>query len=380
MKNIFDSALSPFYGFDMAQLYSKYGQIIDGFIFFPIFFGLTHFVFGKKYPGKSGKNISVALALMLTIAILTLENKLNFSIKSFGGLAIALILLMTGYFMITLAKSIGMKPISAFCLIYSIMYLSIATAIPNLFDYISTRAAWLNGILGIIFIITFLLSIYNVFRYIFSRKSNLPKDIQAFNSSNANKESKSEDNELKSIKQSRLHVKTITDMMDALVNIERIIKKGNLDDGSISKVKGYLHDMSTKESIFTQKYNQLILNFKRTGMVDTDRLTRLETELQEAPNNKKNIKQAEIDIEKRKIEYDRLIIEAKSTLDGYLKSFNISMQKVMHTLSDDDIHQAKKILLDLKRHCDQIDHMTKEVIDLNKMQKGLFKSEYKKTY
>ena len=377
MQNIFDSDLRPFSGFDMAQLYSRYGQIIDGLIFFPIFFGLTHFVFGKKYPGKSGKNISVALALMLTIALLTLENKLNFSIKSFGGLAIGLILLMTGYFMITLSISIGMKPVSAFCLIYSLMYLSIATAIPNLFDYIATRAGWLNGILGIIFIISFVLSVYNVFRYMFTGRL---RQIKTSNPSNPNKESRSEDHELKFIKESRLNLRTITDMMDVLANIERIIKKGDLDESAISKVRAYLQDISIKEHIFTQKYNELILNFKKLGMVDSDRLNRLETELQSVPDNKINIKQAEIDIEKRKIEYDRNIIEAKSTLDGYINTFNTSMRKTMQTLSHDDIHNSKNILLDLKRHCDQIDHLTREVIDLNKMQKGLFKSEYKKKH
>ena len=375
MQGILDQALSPFYGLNVASLYGKYSQIIDGLIFFPIFLGLAQHTFSKKFPGRPGKAISVAFAFLLTIGLLIAEGWFNFNLKSFGGLAVGVILLLTGFFMITLARSMGMKPIAAFCLIYSIMYLSIASAIPNLFDYISTRAPWLNGLLGIIFLISIFTTVYNVFRFVFSGRTELPKNIPAFNPSNPHKEAESENHELKFIKESRLKVRTITDMMDALAGIDKIIKAGNLDDQAQAKVKGYLHDMSMKEHVFMDRYNQLNLNFKKLGMVDSDRLHRLETELQDLPDNKKNLKQAEIDIEKQKIQYDAKIIEAKTTLDGHIQAFNAQMQRSMQSLSNDDIHQAKNILLNLKKHCDVIDHMTKEVEQLNKMQKGLFKSE-----
>lgn len=378
MQNIFDAALSPFYGLNMAHLYSKYGQFIDGVIFFPIFLGLSQHAFGKRFGGRPGKAISVAFAFALTIALLILEWQLNFNLKSFGGLAIGVVLLMTGYFVMTVGRAFGMGPVTAFCSTYSLMYLSVATAIPNLFDYIANRAPWLNGLLGIIFIISVLVSLVKIFRFVFTGKRDLPHDISGVLTSNSHKNAEAEDQELKFIKESRLKVRTITDMMDALVGIEKVLREGNLDENATARIRAYLHDMSTKEHIFTQRYNQLILNFKKLGLVDSDRLHRLETELQDLPENRRHIKQAEIDIEKRKIEYDSRIIEAKSTLDGHIQAFNASMRKSMQTLSDNDIHQSKNILLSLKKHCDGIDHMTREVIELNKMQKGLFKSESRK--
>lgn len=100
-----DDALSPFRYFDLTYFYDSYAWLIDGIIFFSIFLGLSKHAFGKRFERKSANAISVAFSFMLTIALLLVEYQFNFNIKSFGGLAIGTILLITGFFMYSLSRS-----------------------------------------------------------------------------------------------------------------------------------------------------------------------------------------------------------------------------------------------------------------------------------
>ena len=92
------------------------------FHFFSIFLGLSKLAFPKRFPGRPGNAIAIAFSFALTIALLVMERQFNFNLKSIGGLALGAIFLITGFFMISLARSAGIKYVTSFCLSYSLIY------------------------------------------------------------------------------------------------------------------------------------------------------------------------------------------------------------------------------------------------------------------
>lgn len=387
MQSILESIFSPFRYLNVASIYDQHFQVIDGILFFSLFLGLSKFAFSKRFPGKPGNLISITFSFMLTIGLLVMERTLNFNLRAFGALAMGVILLMTGFFIIALARSSGMKGVAPFCFAYSIIYMSIAAVVPNVFDYMATRVKWLNGILGLIFLISLFKVIQAVFQFIFHKKSVSDIKIEpGFNNdSELKKDIASEDNEIKTLKELRSKLATIDDISNALNMIEKVISENpNLTPERITRIKRYLSELGTRETIFRKSYFDLETRFKALGRFDSARLERLQDELSNVPDKMKRFKEEEINIEKRKIEYDRKVLDLKTNLENLILNFNKYVTAALNSLQNSpdsvlpDIKHAKGILHQMKRIIEVIKQFEREIIDLNKTQKELFKGERKK--
>ena len=73
--------INPFF-VNVADVYRNFYTWFDAIIAFMIFFSLCHWVFSKKYKGREGKMIAVALGTALTFAFMTFEQMSGFY---FGG-------------------------------------------------------------------------------------------------------------------------------------------------------------------------------------------------------------------------------------------------------------------------------------------------------
>ncbi|MGD9244297.1 MAG: hypothetical protein PVH36_05150 [Desulfobacterales bacterium] len=382
MASVIETALSPFHYFDMASIYNAHNQIIDGIVFFSIFLGLSKFAFHKRFPGRPGNAIAIAFSFALTIALLVMEHQFNFNLKSFGGLALGTIFLITGFFMISLARSASIKYVTSFCLSYTLIYLSVASILPNLFDYIASRAPFINGLLGIIFLISLFKTFQSLFVFIFKRHSNIQTDNILSDATNNPREIDLEDKEIRIIKSIRNRLTTLDDIMDRLMVIEKSVKKNPVLSPEHSNIiKMSLSEIANKENIFRKNYNDMYLQFKELGKIDSERLQRLEDELKTVPLNFRRFKKAEIDIEKRKLEYDRTVLDLKNRLDALIIKFNnqinASIQQ-LHKHPDSSlpgISDAKKTLKELKGVAENIKQLERELIHLHRTQKGLFKGE-----
>lgn len=67
---------------DVASVYMMYYSWFDAILAFMIFFSLSHWVFSKRFKGKEGKMIAIALGTALTFAFMTFERMSGFY---FGG-------------------------------------------------------------------------------------------------------------------------------------------------------------------------------------------------------------------------------------------------------------------------------------------------------
>jgi hypothetical protein len=175
---------------------------------------------------------------------------------------------------------------------------------------------------------------------------------------------------------------TLDDIMDRLMVIEKSVKKNPVLSPEHSNIiKMSLSEIANKENIFRKNYNDMYLRFKELGKIDSERLQRLEDELKTVPLNFRRFKKAEIDIEKRKLEYDRTVLDLKNRLDALIIKFNnqinASIQQ-LHKHPDSSlpgISDAKKTLKELKGVAENIKQLERELIHLHRTQKGLFKGE-----
>ena len=148
MSSFIEDLFSPFRYFDFESFYNQYYTVIDGIVFFGIFLALSKFVFSKYYKGVV-KALSVMFSLLLTIALLSVENKVGFNIKSFSWVSIGVILFIVFRFLKDLLQHGGMKFRTAFSVAYCTIYMSLAVWHPNVFDFVASKAPFLNGIAGL---------------------------------------------------------------------------------------------------------------------------------------------------------------------------------------------------------------------------------------
>jgi hypothetical protein len=279
-----------------------------------------------------------------------------------------------------------MNPVTAFSLTYCLLYLSVASIVPNLFDYIASRTPWLNGLLAIVFLLSLFKSLQAVVKHLFSKNpATMAVGDRFAGHEKASSEIRLEDNEIRAIKRLRQKLATVDDIYDALSQIEKTVK-GNPDPTreQLDFIHRCLAEIATKEAVFLRHYNELTRQLNLLGRIDAKRLERLEDELLTAPDNLKNIKEAEIDIEKRKVEYDQKIIDAKAQIDSQITLFNQHVTMAADKIRRDPssslpgLVDAKNALSKIKKIIEMMKGLSRELQDLHKTQKELLKGERRK--
>jgi len=272
-----------------------------------------------------------------------------------------------------------------FSIFLGLIYLSVASIMPNLFDYIASRAPFINGLLGIVFLISLLKTIQSLFAFIFKRHSKNQIDDFALDKKNTQKEIDLEDKEIRTIKHIRNRLTTVNEIMDRLTVIENTVKKNPVlspEQSNIIKIS--LSEIANKENIVRKNYNDMYLRFRELGKIDSERLQRLEDELKTASKNSRKFKETEIDIEKRKLEYDRTILDLKTKLDSLIIRFNNQINASIQQLHNypesslSGISDAKKTLKEIKGIAVNIKQLERELIHLHKSQKELYRGERRK--
>jgi len=93
----FEELLKPFEYLDISSLYNQYSLVIDAIIAFLIFFGVAKVTLGKRFEGRGGRAMIIGVGLALSTGFLLMEKTLNFSLRSFGPLAVTVILILVGF-------------------------------------------------------------------------------------------------------------------------------------------------------------------------------------------------------------------------------------------------------------------------------------------
>jgi hypothetical protein len=171
----------------------------------------------------------------------------------------------------------------------------------------------------------------------------------------------------------------------ALTVLEKSIKEHPvLTQEQVEGARHFLDSISKKEEIFLKNHNDLIRQFKLLGRIDSERLERLQTELSTAPAHLKKFKEAEIDIERRKIEYDKKILDIRTNLDAFFQSFHQNLVNAIQHLAENSeislnhINQSKEALGHVRNLVNVMRRLQGELYDLHKAQKELMRGEQRK--
>ena len=385
MSSFIEDLFSPFRYFDFESFYNQYYTVIDGIVFFGVFLALSKFVFSKYYKGVV-KALSVMFSLLLTIALLSVENRVGFNIKSFSWVSIGVILFIVFRFLKDLLQHGGMKFHTAFSVAYFTIYMSLAVWHPNVFDFVASKAPFLNGIAGLFCLLSLGMMVVAAWSAMTKGREKIKvDDLQPAVPDHTDQEIKIENDELRNIKEIRGRLKTVDDIIDRLDQIEKIVKANpSLDQTQVNAIRIYLSEISKKEDIFRKSYNDVIYRFAQLGRIDSERMQRLEDDLKTASDAQKRFIEAELDIERRKIEHDRVIIDFKRKLDLLITNFNNLINAAIGQLNNHPesslpgIAQAKDVLKQMNAAIADIKQLERELISLHKTQRELFKGQKRK--
>lgn len=162
-RDVLSSLFDPFQGIDIARVYLRHASLIDFVIYFILFTGVTRATLGKRFTGKPGRLISLAVGLILAIALSVTQHRMHFNIASFGPYAAAVILCLAAVMFHQLLLAFGVPFKVSLAVSYIVVYASIRSFVPPFFDWLLVRIPFLAAILTLAFFIalmTLLISIW----------------------------------------------------------------------------------------------------------------------------------------------------------------------------------------------------------------------------
>ena len=147
--DVLEALFGPFYGLDIPSFYARYHPIIDFFLYAAVFISVARLTLDRVFTGRAGKALCVAIGLILALSLSIAERTLGFSIATFGPLAAGMIVALVGYVVYHLCRRMGAGNPVAASLATIIVYFSIRSVVPNLFEWMQQNrwAAFLHALL-----------------------------------------------------------------------------------------------------------------------------------------------------------------------------------------------------------------------------------------
>jgi hypothetical protein len=154
--SIMDGLLWPYQYLSISGLYQRYTNLIDLFIYVLIFIGAAQVTLGQRFPGNGGKTISIGTGLSLAVAMVILEERLGFSLKSFGPLAAGIVIFLLGIVIYRLLHQAGLEQHKAGAIAYLALFATLMAVTPELFRWLSSNIP----ILGLAVLLLLILSVF----------------------------------------------------------------------------------------------------------------------------------------------------------------------------------------------------------------------------
>ena len=365
---------SLFEWLDIGSVYDLYQPGIDLFIAFLFFLAASKIALAKRFPGRGGSVLIVAVSLALSVGFGVAEREMRFSLRSFGPIAVFVIIFTVSVVLLNLLHGLGMQRTSALCLAYIVVYLSLATVAPTVFDWVSEVASWINGVLLLAFVISCVKLVYTLFWKRTSLSSIASKiDTYSGKSDEIKKEEQEENSDIKDAKsERRLTKKGKGNTKDIGSNLRSILKaidkSGNTREGR-SKIGTALQRISKSEhSLFLRLGNLERLNNK-LGRHDSQRYQALRDRYATASGSEKETLRVEIIYEQQKLKAEQGIATLKDRIIQQTNAMNENIRLAVNIIRDGpDIRQAKAYV-DRAVECEEA--IAKELGNIIRLEKAV---------
>jgi hypothetical protein len=98
---------------DLGGFYQQSWALVDFFLLFALFAGTARATIGRRFEGREGQLISLALGAILSMAALGLEVALGINLTALGPVAAVVFLLLVGSALFLMLRALGLKVVTS---------------------------------------------------------------------------------------------------------------------------------------------------------------------------------------------------------------------------------------------------------------------------
>ncbi len=141
---------------NLNELYDNpdknYSTLIDLGVYLVIFIGLAQATIGKKFENKGGKVMVAGIGIVLAVGLALWEKTAGFNLKSFGPVAMIILLAIMCFACYQGLQSFNFKKTHAFIMAYILFYTALIGI--GLMGSISSKFPMVASILGLVFLVS----------------------------------------------------------------------------------------------------------------------------------------------------------------------------------------------------------------------------------
>ena len=373
-----------------SQLLSQFSEWIYFSLILVFFISVAGITLRKHFDRPYVKPLIISVGLMLTVGVFMFKNQLVMIFEGWGILGLILLVILVATIPFGLCRGYGMPAKKALYLTYILIYVVAWFKFSAFFHSLASHNL---GLVNLGLLILFFVAVFKMIPLGKSR-NNLVNDL--VNSSpfrpeiqqemeTQNKEKNLVKN--KAVKITKVEIRTIKDMAEALAEIQRVVETNNhsLSRDEREKITHILQMLSNKENILKGGFWSLQKNLQQINTIDTEQIQNLKERLKKASEKEKNILKAELEIEEDKLKIEKVILDLEVRLNKYVDLFNKFLtQSVVHlgrpqNLFEvkDNLAKARLLLRDISEMLKENKRLEEKLVRLTKAEKILLKKEEK---
>jgi hypothetical protein len=383
-ENPLETLFAPMKGLNIVEFYASNHFWFDFLIFLFLFIPIAKMTIGKRFGGKDGNILSGVIGLVLALSLFLAEERIGFSIRSFGPIAAGILIFVVGLVIFYLIKTIGAGSTSAGSMAFIVSYFLMRGTVPNFFLWLEENSwtAWINLVLAVAIVI----SIGKLFIAILpkgeswvSGRTSGPSYVP---NSNLRKTANRENDEIFLVKSSLENItkKGIMESKEITSNLKEVINIIN-EYGNNGKGRNFIADkirqIASRENLIIKQLATIKDICQKIEKFDFKSFSELRAKWDKIPDKEKEFAKTEILAEKKKILSDEKLIGLESKLIQYDRDFRNSLNMAVGSLRANQTGQAREWLLKAIRSEEEAMILFKEMKNLEDMLLKLTRMEFK---
>jgi len=371
-----------------SQLLSQFSEWIYFGLILVFFISVAGITLRRHFDRPYVKPLIISVGLMLTVGVFMFKNQLVMIFEGWGILGLVLLVFLVATIPFGLCRGYGMPAKKAIAMTYILFFILAWFKFPVFYYSLANHNL---GLVNLGLLILFFVAVFKMIplgksrnNYVkdLVRTSPFRPEIQQELETQNKEENLVKNNALKITK---VEIRTIKDMAEALAEIQRIVETNNniIPEKEREKITEILQMLSNKENILKEGLLSLQKKFKQIGTIDTEQLQNLKERLKKASEKEQKILKSEIKFEEEKLRTEKMILDLEVRLNQYIESFNKFLaQSIEYLGGPEKLYEVKNYFARARLLLNDISEMLKEtksleekLINLTKAEKTLLKKE-----
>jgi hypothetical protein len=153
LEDLLERLFRPLEYLDLSHLYATYASVIDFFVFLLIFVGAARATVGRKFPGRAGAAMSAGVGIALALGMLYAERTWRFNLRSFGSVAVIILILLLGVMVFRLLHLAGISSLAALSLAYLAILFLFSSVAPSFLSWLDDSVPFSNAAAILLFLL-----------------------------------------------------------------------------------------------------------------------------------------------------------------------------------------------------------------------------------